>query len=104
MKLTVIQAFDWAHLGFQLKHYPVGHEFETDDQELISVSTGEGWTKSDGAAPVAVVTPAAPTPPADGADDGDKAAAEQAAAAPVEPEPAPDMAPTTAKTPRKAAK
>lgn len=102
MKLIVTKAFDWAHHGYQLQHYPVGQEFETDDQELISVSNGEGWTKSDDAAPATLVTPVELTPPAARADEGDKAATEQAAAVPAEP--ALEAAPATAKTPRKAAK
>jgi hypothetical protein len=55
MKLIVQENFNWAHRGVEIEQFEAGAEFETDDQDLIEVSTGEGWTKpADGeAAPTA---------------------------------------------------
>lgn len=43
MKLKVKKPFSWAHRGVDVKQYEVGQEIETDDQDLIDVSTKEGW-------------------------------------------------------------
>lgn len=56
MKLIVQENFNWAHRGVDVEHFEAGAEFETEDQDLIEVSTNEGWTKlADGedAAPAA---------------------------------------------------
>jgi len=86
MKLSVIQAFAWAHRGIQLQHYPVGQEFETDDQDLISVSTGEGWTTAHDAPPPVATLPADEAAPTE-ADSVPVAV--DAEADPIEPSAAP---------------
>jgi hypothetical protein len=48
MKLIVITAFSWAHRGVDIQQYAKGDEIETEDQDLIDVSTREGWTTADG--------------------------------------------------------
>jgi hypothetical protein len=57
MKLIVQQAFSWAHRGVEVEHYDAGGEIETEDQDLIEVSTAEGWAR-----PAAAPAPAAPEP------------------------------------------
>jgi hypothetical protein len=44
MKLIVKQDFRWAHRGVDVKQYEEDDEIETDDLDLIEVSTTEGWT------------------------------------------------------------
>jgi hypothetical protein len=44
MKLTVKKPFSWAHKGVTVVAYEAGQTIETDDQDLIDVSTKEGWT------------------------------------------------------------
>jgi len=44
MKLIVQEAFDWAHRGIEIERFEAGAEIETEDQDLIDVSTAEGWT------------------------------------------------------------
>lgn len=44
MKLTVKKPFSWAHRGVTVEHFEVGQTIETEDQDLIDVSTKEGWT------------------------------------------------------------
>lgn len=57
MKLIVQENFNWAHRGVEVEHFEAGAEFETEDEDLIEVSTNEGWTKpADGEA-----TPSAST-------------------------------------------
>lgn len=52
MKLKVIKPFDWAHRGVQVEHFEAGSIIETEDEDLIRVSTGEGWAaEDDGSAP-----------------------------------------------------
>lgn len=48
MKLITKQAFSWAHGGIRVERYEQGQEFDTDDQDLIEVSTREGWTTAHG--------------------------------------------------------
>lgn len=48
MNLTVKEAFNWAHQGVRIEHFPVGAVIQTDDQDLIDVSEREGWTERDG--------------------------------------------------------
>lgn len=52
MQLKVIKPFDWAHRGVQVEHFEAGSTIETEDEDLIRVSTGEGWAaEDDGSAP-----------------------------------------------------
>jgi hypothetical protein len=44
MKLTVKKPFSWAHKGVTVVAYEAGQTIETEDQDLIDVSTKEGWT------------------------------------------------------------
>jgi len=44
MKLTVKEAFKWAHRHVEVKEYAEGDVIETDDADLIEVSIREGWT------------------------------------------------------------
>jgi hypothetical protein len=56
MKLIAKQNFSWAHRGVEVEHFEEGAEIETEDQDLIEVSTNEGWTApadGDAAAPAA---------------------------------------------------
>lgn len=48
MQLKVIKPFDWAHRGVQVEHFEAGSIIETEDKDLIRVSTGEGWAEEDG--------------------------------------------------------
>lgn len=43
MKLIAKQAFSWAHQGVRVEHFEDGQEIETEDADLIAVSTAEGW-------------------------------------------------------------
>lgn len=52
MKLIAQQDFSWAHRGVEVEHYQAGAEIETDDEDLLEVSTAEGWAApADGEAP-----------------------------------------------------
>lgn len=52
MKLIAQRDFSWAHRGVEVEHFEAGAEIETDDDDLIGVSTAEGWaTPADGEAP-----------------------------------------------------
>ena len=42
--LKVKKAFKWAHRHVDVKEYAKGDFIETDDEDLIKVSTDEGWT------------------------------------------------------------
>jgi hypothetical protein len=44
MKLTVKKPFSWAHKGVTVEAFEPGQTIETEDQDLIDVSTKEGWT------------------------------------------------------------
>lgn len=44
MKLIAKQDFSWAHQGVRVEEFKKGQEIETDDKDLIQVSTKEGWT------------------------------------------------------------
>lgn len=53
MKLTAQKDFSWAHRGVEVQHFEAGEEIETADEDLIEVSTSEGWAApADGEAPV----------------------------------------------------
>lgn len=43
MKLIAKQDFSWAHRGVQIEEFKKGQEIDTDDQDLIKVSTEQGW-------------------------------------------------------------
>ena len=75
MKLTVKKPFRWAHQGVTVESFEPGQTIETEDQDLIDVSTKEGWTsKGRGAA-----KPAADAGDTDtGAIDTDPAAGDTA--------------------------
>lgn len=47
MQLKVIKPFDWAHRGVQVEHFEAGSTIDTEDEDLIRVSTGEGWAAED---------------------------------------------------------
>lgn len=57
MKLIAQIPFDWAHKGIRVERFEEGAEIETEDQELIDVSTREGWARLERA-------PAGPAAPA----------------------------------------
>lgn len=44
MKLIAKQDFSWAHRGVQIEEFKKGQEIDTEDPDLIKVSTDEGWT------------------------------------------------------------
>lgn len=48
MKLTVKAAFTWAHRGIDVEQFPEGAVIETEDPDLIEVSTNEGWCAMEG--------------------------------------------------------
>ena len=65
MKLIAQEKFSWAHNGVQVEEFEAGTEIETEDEELIKVSTSEGWTISaDVEVPTAAEAPAAVEAPA----------------------------------------
>ncbi|WP_343735260.1 hypothetical protein [Acidovorax sp.] len=43
MKLIAKQDFSWAHRGVEIEEFKKGQEIDTEDQDLIKVSTDEGW-------------------------------------------------------------
>ena len=45
MLLKANQDFSWAHRGVRVEHYAAGQAFETEDEDLIKVSTKEGWAE-----------------------------------------------------------
>lgn len=49
MKLKVIEGFTWAHRGIDVEQFAEGAEIDTDDGDLIDVSTREGWCSMEGA-------------------------------------------------------
>ena len=89
MKLTVKKPFSWAHRGVTVERFEAGQTIETEDQDLIDVSTKECWTskgRTQAAKPADTSEPAAdttepasepaadPTEPAAGDTDTDAAA------------------------------
>lgn len=46
MKLIAKKPFSWAHRGVTVEHFAAGAEIETEDADLIEVSTREGWVES----------------------------------------------------------
>lgn len=60
MKLIAQKDFSWAHRGVEVEHFEAGVEIETDDEDLIEVSTAEGWAApADGQAPAPAKPPRA---------------------------------------------
>jgi len=43
--LKVKKAFSWAYQNVHIKDHAAGEVIETDDKDLIRVSTEEGWAK-----------------------------------------------------------
>lgn len=83
MKLKVILPFDWAHAGVRVEHFPAGAEIETEDQDLIKVSTSEGWVEEVGnAAPAASPAALSEDQPVDPMPGDDKSAPAEVPAAP----------------------
>lgn len=79
MKLTVKKPFSWAHRGITVERFEAGQTIETEDQDLIDVSTKEGWTskgRTQAGKPADTTEPA--SEPA--ADTTDAAASDTAAA------------------------
>lgn len=75
MKLIVQEGFKWAHRGVEVEEFQAGAEIETEDSDLITVSTSEGWTVEAGSArqigssnAPEDETPVDPAPPAGDAD------------------------------------
>ena len=60
MKLIAQTDFSWAHRGVEVEHFEAGAEIETNDEDLIEISTAEGWAApADGEAPAPAKTPRA---------------------------------------------
>jgi hypothetical protein len=45
MRLQITETFKFAHRGVEVREYQAGDTVDTDDQELIDISTREGWAK-----------------------------------------------------------
>jgi hypothetical protein len=45
MQLIAKTDFSWAHRGVEIERFEAGQEFETEDADLISVATSEGWAE-----------------------------------------------------------
>lgn len=78
MKLIVQEGFKWAHRGVEVEEFEVGAEIETEDSDLITVSTNEGWAAEAGSAhPIGSPnapedeTPVDPVPPAGDANQAE---------------------------------
>lgn len=80
MKLTVKKPFSWAHQGVTVVAYEAGQTIETDDQDLIDVSTKEGWT-SKGRSAAKPAADAGDTSEAEGTTDAAGSADESTTAA-----------------------
>jgi hypothetical protein len=60
MKLIAQKDFSWAHRGVEVEHFEAGAEIETNDEDLIEISTAEGWTApAEGESSVPVKSPRA---------------------------------------------
>jgi len=67
MKLIAKQDFSWAHRGVQIEEFKKGQDIETEDPDLIKVSTDNGWAtkpRKSGSPPPA----SGDAPPSAGAD------------------------------------
>lgn len=60
MKLTAIKNFNWAHAGVRVEEFEKGAVIDTEDRDLIEVSTREGWTKIPGKPAAGKAAAAAP--------------------------------------------
>lgn len=45
MKFKITKDFKFAHRGVEVKEYTAGGEIETEDADLVSVATREGWVE-----------------------------------------------------------
>ena len=45
MHLKAKKDFSWAHQGIRIEEFKKGQRIETDDEDLIRVSTEEGWAE-----------------------------------------------------------
>lgn len=45
MQLKAKTDFSWAHRGVEVEEFKKGQLIETEDQDLIDVSQGEGWAE-----------------------------------------------------------
>lgn len=45
MHLKAKKDFSWAHQGVRIEEFKKGQRIETDDEDLIRVSTEEGWAE-----------------------------------------------------------
>jgi hypothetical protein len=55
MKLIAQENFSWAHDGVRVEEFEEGDVIQTEDDDLITVSTSEGWAKpAEGEAPMPV--------------------------------------------------
>lgn len=45
MQLKAKENFSWAHRGVQIEHFEKGQVIDTDDEDLIEVSSREGWVE-----------------------------------------------------------
>lgn len=72
MKLIVQEGFKWAHRGVEVEEFEAGAGIQTEDEDLINVSTSEGWTVEAGAASLAAEPAGEPladeTPATEGPD------------------------------------
>nr|WP_297526959.1 hypothetical protein [uncultured Roseateles sp.] len=62
-KLKIKTSFPYYHKGYERKDYVEGEEVDTEDDEFVTVSTGEGWAEIAGA-PAPAPAPAPAEPPA----------------------------------------
>lgn len=47
MRLQITETFKFAHRGVEVREYQAGNTVDTDDQELVDISTREGWAKAE---------------------------------------------------------
>lgn len=78
MQLKAIKDFSWAHRHVEIREYKVDDIIDTEDQDLIEVSTREGWA-IDAAAEGAPETAAKPPKQGKAATKAPEAAAETGA-------------------------
>lgn len=45
MQIKAKSNFSWAHQGVRIEHFEAGQVIDTEDQELITVATSEGWAE-----------------------------------------------------------
>ena len=49
--LVIAQGFKFAHRGVEVREYVEGESVETDDPELVKISTENGWASQAGEKP-----------------------------------------------------